>query len=65
MSGLPPILNPEQLGAKCSRCFLFAQRQGGPVGPEVSRRARAALVGEAPGKEEVEEGRPFIGPSGR
>ena len=58
-------LDAERYGARCQKCFLFAQRQGGPVGPEVSRRARAALVGEAPGKEEVEEGRPFIGPSGR
>ena len=65
MSGLPPVINPEQLGAKCSRCFLYAVRQGGPVGPEFSRRAKAALVGEAPGKEEVEMGRPFVGPSGR
>lgn len=65
MSALPPIIDPERLGAKCSRCYLYATRQGGPVGPEMSRRACVALVGEAPGKDEVEANRPFIGQSGR
>lgn len=59
------VLNPEALGAQCQRCFLRTVRVGGPVGPEISRRAKVALVGEAPGKEEAEEGRPFVGPSGR
>lgn len=57
--------NPESLGARCDECFLKKNRAGGPVGPEMKPGARALLVGEAPGGEEVEEGRPFIGESGR
>lgn len=61
---MPVFFDAEALGARCSKCFLRTVRQGGPIGPELSRRAKAALIGEAPGKEEIEEGRPFIGPSG-
>ena len=35
-----------------------------PVGPEGIRRSRLAIVGEAPGAAEEEQGRPFVGPSG-
>lgn len=61
----PVYFDAQAHGARCDRCFLRAHRQGGPVGPEVSRRAVAALVGEAPGQEEVDAGRPFVGPSGQ
>ena len=35
------------------------------VPPTGSRRAKIALVGEQPGKQEVVQGRPFCGPAGR
>ncbi len=35
------------------------------VGPEGPRTARIMIVGEAPGKDEEEAGRPFVGASGR
>lgn len=34
------------------------------VGPSGPRTARIVIVGEAPGKHEDEQGRPFVGPSG-
>lgn len=37
----------------------------GYVGPEGPRDARIAIVGEKPGRYEMQTGRPFIGPSGR
>lgn len=54
--------DPRQNGALCDRCVLSGCK---PVPPEPSRsRPFAVLVGEAPGEKEVDEGRPFIGPSG-
>lgn len=34
------------------------------VGPEGSLKAKLVLIGEAPGKHEMQQGRPFVGPSG-
>jgi len=42
-----------------------AERQGIEVFGEGNLNARLLLVGEAPGKVEVERGRPFQGPAGR
>jgi DNA polymerase len=42
-----------------------AERQGIEVFGEGNLNARLMLVGEAPGKVEVERGRPFQGPAGR
>ena len=36
-----------------------------PVGPRGPETARIMLVGEAPGKYEEQEGKPFVGPAGR
>lgn len=55
----------EAHGARCDLCPLREVRQGGPVPPEPSGAPVALLVGEAPGKEEVEQGRPFVGQSGQ
>lgn len=53
--------DPQAHGADCASCPL----RGTPVvPPNVNVNARAILVGEAPGKEEVEQGRPFVGASG-
>jgi uracil-DNA glycosylase family 4 len=55
-------------GADCARCPLGRNGQPGrPVPTEHLRQGAAlvALVGEAPGKREVQNGRPFIGASGK
>lgn len=57
--------DPRALGALCDRCFLARHRQGGPVHGEFKPGARALLIGEAPGGDEVDEGRPFVGASGQ
>lgn len=49
----------------CHLCVLSRLRAGGPVPPETSSKAKIAVVGDAPGDEEVAEGRPFIGRSGQ
>jgi uracil-DNA glycosylase family 4 len=49
-------------GAACEKCPL---RDRPCVPTERNKKARIAIVGEAPGATELREGRPFIGPSGR
>ena len=49
----------------CHLCVLSKLRDGGPVDPESNRSAKLAIVGEAPGEEEVAENRPFVGRSGQ
>lgn len=51
--------NPEDLGAQCSKCFLRDLRDGLPVAPEIKQNARFLIIGEAPGQDEVNLGRPF------
>lgn len=51
-------------GARCTECPLYGCRRG-PVPGDVVPDARLTIIGEAPGKNEVEDGRPFIGASGR
>jgi len=48
----------------CTRCDLHHHRQRAVPG-EGAERARIMLVGEAPGKEEDIQGRPFVGRSGK
>ena len=50
-------------GAKCDKCPLYGCRRG-PVMGEVKENAPAIFIGEAPGRAEVEQARPFVGPSG-
>lgn len=53
----------EALGANCAECPL---RIGGKFVPSTGPdEAELAYVGEAPGRQEVEKGVPFTGPSGR
>lgn len=49
---------------ECRRCPLHENRRK-PVPGEGSLRARVMLVGEAPGRKEDEEGRPFVGAAGK
>ncbi len=48
---------------ECTRCGLHATRQRIVFG-EGPEKARIMVIGEAPGREEDETGRPFVGPSG-
>jgi len=48
----------------CTRCSLYQDRQKAVPG-EGSEKAKIVLLGEAPGREEDIQGRPFVGPSGR
>ena len=50
--------------AKCSECPL-AENGTGPVCGVGPRKARVAIVAEAPGRQEVQKGIPMIGPSGQ
>lgn len=50
--------------SKCRRCPLHKVRKRAVPG-EGSSSTTVMLVGEAPGRREDEEGRPFVGPAGR
>ena len=49
---------------KCQKCKLYRTRTH-PVPGEGNPRARLMLVGEAPGRDEDLEGRPFVGRAGK
>lgn len=57
----PEPQHPSVWGAKCSVCPLNGSR---PVFGDGSRTATFAFIGEAPGRDEVAAGLPFIGKSG-
>ncbi len=66
------VLQPEELQTYleanwlgCQRCELCKTRFGEPVFGEGDFRAKVLLVGEAPGTNEEEERRPFVGKSGQ
>ena len=58
---IQPSVDPRTLGARCDECPL---KEHTPVLPTVNNDALLILCGEAPGKHEVEQGEPFVGPSG-
>jgi DNA polymerase len=49
---------------RCRRCGLWKTRERAVPG-EGDRNARIFLVGEAPGREEDKQGRPFVGAAGK
>ncbi|MCD6572759.1 MAG: uracil-DNA glycosylase [Thermoplasmata archaeon] len=49
---------------ECRKCRLWKSRKN-PVAGEGSEKARIMFVGEAPGKNEDEQGRPFVGKAGQ
>jgi len=53
--------DPKACGAQCDKCPLFGAV---PVPPDVGHSAKICVVGEAPGVDEIREGRPFVGASG-
>jgi uracil-DNA glycosylase len=56
-------VDPRVLGADCDHCPLKGLSK--PVWGDGDVRRTLAIVGEAPGREEVEAGVPFIGKSGQ
>src|SRR5579885_2884577 len=55
--------DPRALGARCDECPLKGKR---PVPPaHADGKLRLIIIGEAPGRVEVNRGAPFLGPSGR
>ncbi len=50
--------------ARCHKCSLHTSRRN-PVPGEGPLRAEVMLVGEAPGRKEDEQGRPFVGMAGK
>jgi DNA polymerase len=53
----------EACAAECRRCPLWAERRQVVFG-EGDRNARLMFIGEGPGREEDEQGIPFVGPAG-
>lgn len=58
------MFDPFVAGAECPSCWLASRRDGPPVPSEIGS-PEIAIVGEAPGGEEIECGRPFVGRSGQ
>lgn len=58
------MFDPREHGASCADCWLATRRAGGPVASETGT-SNIAIVGEAPGADEVECHRPFVGRSGQ
>ena len=52
--------DPRSHGAQCDECPL----NGNKVVPPQLRPSRLVILGEAPGEQEEDKGRPFVGPSG-
>ena len=59
--GVNSCVDARTLGAKCNECPL---RGYTTVLPQVNHDATMIVCGEAPGKEEIIQGRPFVGASG-
>ncbi len=60
----PTLSQLEQAVKTCGRCVLSRTRRSVVFG-EGSEHARLVFVGEAPGQEEDEQGRPFVGRAGK
>lgn len=60
--------DPRTLGCRCDECPLgeFYRKLGSfaPVPPEGDPESEYVLIGDEPGPQEVQYGRPFVGPSG-
>lgn len=57
--------DPRIDGAKCDVCPMRLWREGEPVPAELNPHTKVLLIGEAPGKDEVDQERPFVGVSGK
>lgn len=54
----------KKLGAACERCPFFVPDNFRPVLPIIPKEPYGVLVGESPGREECEQGLPFVGATG-
>jgi uracil-DNA glycosylase family 4 len=63
ISALTDLDGLRKMSENCNRCELHKSRQNIVFG-EGPEDAKLVLVGEAPGREEDMQGRPFVGPSG-
>ena len=66
-SAATPFFRARALGCECSVCPLgpSAEHPGTPVHSEMRQGARLYVIGEAPGADEVKQGAPFVGLSGK
>jgi len=62
-SSIKPLERLAQEVGKCRQCPLYSTRTN-PVFGEGSSKAELVFVGEAPGREEDLQGRPFVGRAG-
>ena len=51
-------------GAKCDGCPFFSKNEFRPVLPVVPNKPYGVVIGEAPGKDDCQQGIPFIGATG-
>src|SRR5947209_5798825 len=51
--------------ATCPLCRALVENRTAPVFGEGKLGAKLLLVGEAPGRQEDKQGRPFVGPAGK
>ena len=62
---LPHHATAVAAGCECWRCPLMGDNGGGPVPPTLPYGYQFLVVAEAPGGNEVEQGKPLIGASGK
>lgn len=55
---------PEMFGAKCTECGLFDKCKSPKMKVDGQGLKRAMIIGEAPGADEDDAGKPFVGTSG-
>ena len=56
---------PQSLIPQCGKCGLYKKCQSPKMPVSGEGRKRILVVGEAPGREEDEQGKPFVGQAGR
>jgi len=59
-------MNPKDLGAKCKRCpFAKHGEPNRPVLGDGPKNPIGVFVGESPGRDEADRGKPFVGATGQ
>lgn len=62
--GRPTVEYMKSLGAACDKCPFYNRERFQPVLPVVPQNPYGVLIGESPGREECEQGQPFVGATG-
>jgi uracil-DNA glycosylase family 4 len=61
-----PVYDPQALGAKCTECPLQGRHRPVPMQkPAGGKVPKLIIIGEGPGRVEIQTGIPFKGPSGQ